>query len=428
LLDSKRQGQVQKMRLPQMFRNPWWVVFGAALGMLVGNTPITLFTFGLFLKPVTSEMGWGNSTFAAALFVSQLVGAISMPIVGRCLDKYGLRATTLLSIVIFSLATALMAQARSVTTFLLLYGICGLSGSGRGPVSFSKAISGWFQARRGLALGIAFSGLGVGSAIMPHVARLLIDHFGWRNAYVGLGIITAVISFPAVALFIRDPEQSGKDGASFVIGQSRQLPSATPSAREERLNSRVLWILLAVSFLASGSLTGIVTLIVPLLTDRGIPANLATWILSLAGIASTAGRLVSGHLLDRFLAIYVATSFFLLAIVGIVFLNATSPYAPALGGLCLGLGMGAETSVLVFLVGRYFRLRRFGEACGYVLAVGVLGNGAGPWLMTASYDLAHSYSIGLASFSLALVVSLVFIYRLGPYRYPSTQVLAESGP
>jgi MFS family permease len=406
-----------------MFRNPWWVVVGAALGMVVGNTPITLFTFGLFLKPVTSELGWNNSTFAAALLISQVVGAISMPFVGRCIDRYGMRRMTLWSVVIFSLATALMSQARSLVLFLILYAICGLTGSGRGPISYSKAISAWFQARRGLALGIAFAGLGAGSAIIPHVTRLLIDHFGWRNAYIGLGVITFVVAFPTVILFLHEPIPSQEKNHASVAGQAPQ-PAYMTSQRTmgERMESRVLWCLMTVGFLASIALTGVVTLIVPLLTEHGIPTPFATTILSLAGIASTAGRFLGGYLLDHFVAPYVALSFFLLALLGIVLLNVSALSAPIWGGLCLGLGMGAEISILVFLVGRYVALSKFGEACGYVLAVSVLGNGAGPWLMTLSYDLANSYNTALVGFSFALVVCLFFLFRLGPYRYPPTAV------
>jgi MFS family permease len=406
------------------------VVFGAGLGMVVGNTPITLFTFGLFLGPVTRGLGWENSTFAAALFVSQVGGAVSMPFVGRWIDRYGIRRVTLLCVVIFSVATVLVSVAQSLFLFLLLYGICGVSGAGRGPISYAKAISGWFQSRRGLALGIAFSGLGIGSALIPQLTRHLIADFGWRGAYIGLGILTFAVAFPTVALFIREPQQSATHWTAAATSQM-QPPEIEPLAgeREERLTaSPAFWLLIATGFLSSVALTGTVTLMVPLLTDTGRSIEFATWILSLAAFASAGGRLVSGYLLDHFLAAYVAASFFLLALGGIAFLNASSFYAAVLGGLFLGLGMGAETSILVFLLGRYFRYHRFGEACGFLFAVSVLGNGVGPWLMAESYDLAHSYNIALVAFGFALVAAVFFVLRLGPYRYPATEVLAESRP
>jgi predicted MFS family arabinose efflux permease len=231
-------------------------------------------------------------------------------------------------------------------------------------------------------------------------------------------------------LFIRDPDEWAKPPVSPSPDPVRppEYRSSAKAGEEKLTSSPAFWLLLAVAFLSSMSLTGTVTLIVPLLAGGGLSPELATSVLSLAGIASTAGRLLSGYLLDRFLAAYIAASFFLLAIGGIVLLNSDTLYAAIPGGFLLGLGMGAETSILVFLVGRYFWLRRFGEACGYVLAVLVLGNGAGPWLMTMAYDLADSYTLAQASFGLALLASVALVFRLGPYRYPTAEALAESRP
>src|ERR1700686_5360874 len=89
------------MKLKRAFKNPWWVVLGATLGMVVGNSPMVLFTFGLFLKPISSEFGWDRTTFATAIFVSQVVGAVSMPFIGKLVDRLGIRRVTLAFIFLF---------------------------------------------------------------------------------------------------------------------------------------------------------------------------------------------------------------------------------------------------------------------------------------------------------------------------------------
>ena len=90
-------------------------------------------------------------------------------------------------------------------TYVLLYALAGLLASGHAPVPYAKAISGWFEHRRGLALGIAMAGIGIGLTVTPQVARALITAFDWRMTYVGLGAITWLVAFPAVYLFIKDP-------------------------------------------------------------------------------------------------------------------------------------------------------------------------------------------------------------------------------
>jgi MFS family permease len=419
------------VKLDRALRNPWWVVFGATAGMVVGNTPMTLFTFGLFLKPVTNEFGWSRATFASALFASQTMGAVSMPIVGKLIDRYGIRRVTLAFVVLFSAATALLSQTRSAGSFVFLYGVSGLAGSGRGPIAYTKAISAWFEARRGLALGIAMTGLGIGAALVPQIARLLIGNFGWRGAYVGLALIAFAVSFPTVALFIREPEQTVGKEASYSVGQMSTFTVREPqiASAESLIKSGRFWLLTLAMFLVSASLNGTFIHIVPLLTDRGLRLQAATAIVSLSALALMGGQLISGYLLDRFVATSVAGFFFLASVIGIILMSFRAPEIVAtLGGVCLALGIGTESNLAAFLVSRHFGLVRFSETFGYVLAVSVLGNGLGPWLMALCYDLRHSYNLALGGSCLALIVAIFLISKLGPYRYPATKSFTVSQP
>jgi MFS family permease len=405
------------------FANPWCVVLGAMLGMIVGNSPMMLFTFGLFLKPVTSEFGWNRATFASAIFASQAFGAFSLPLVGKLIDRYGIRRITLTFIVFFCAATALLSQTRSAGPFILLYGIAGLTGSGRGPVAYTKAISAWFESRRGLALGIAMTGLGIGAVVVPLVTRLLIASFGWRGAYIGLAVIAFAVSFPTVALFIREPENTaGKQPpvarvspGSLCIPQIDTCESPARSAR--------FWAFIIAVFLISLSLNGTFAHIVPLLTDRGFQIGTATWIVSLAGLAIMAGQFLSGCLLDRFSATGVAGSIFVASLTGTILISFRVPEIVATAGvLCIAFGIGTDGNLAAFLVGRHFGLARFGEIFGYVLAVTAVGNGVGPWLMALCYDGRRSYDLALGGFCLAIIAGIFLISRLGPYRYPANKI------
>ena len=282
------------------FKDPWWVVFGSTLGLIVGNGPITLFTFGVFLKPIVAEFGWHRATVAAAITTSQLVGAICTPFVGRLVDRWGVRRVTLPFILAFAIATAAISLApASPTAFILLYGIAGLAGAGQSPLNYAKAISAWFENRRGLALGIAMSGVGIGVALMPQLARVLINSFGWRGGYVGLGIATLAVGFPAVALFVREPRDYSSE-ANVVIKQALPLlEGMTPG--EAARGTFQFWFVLVATSLVALSVNGTITHIVPILTDRGISVRLATSLLSVSGIALIGGRIVSGYFSGLFL-------------------------------------------------------------------------------------------------------------------------------
>jgi MFS family permease len=409
-----------KRRYP--FVNPWWIVFAATAGGVVGNSPITLYTFGLFLKPVTREFGWGRARFAVALFVFQMVGAVSMPFIGKLIDRCGIRRITLTFIVLFCISIALLSEARSAIEFAALYGIAGLAGSGRGPIAYTKAISAWFEDHRGLALGIGMTGLGMGASVIPEITRLLIRDVGWRGAYLGLAVIVFMVSFPTVALFIREPAQLGNE-----LSQAKVTQATIPVERP--LRSGKFWLLAIAILLASTALTGTFTHIIPLLTDTGVSLQLATSIVSVAALALILGQFVAGFALDRLPAAVVAGSFLVPAIVGIILIGFGGTYIEVLlGSILVALGIGAEANLAAFLVSRHFGLSRFGETFGAVLAVSVLGNGLGPWVMGVAYDRRHSYNPALAAFCLALVISVLLISRLGPYPFQIGSARSQTSP
>jgi MFS family permease len=409
------------------FRNPWWVVFGSTLGLVVGNGAITFYSFGLFLKPIVAEFGWHRGTVAMAITISQTIGAISTPFVGKMVDRWGVHRVTVAFICAFALTTAAVATTpASIAIFFLLYAACGLAGAGQAPLNYAKAISAWFEERRGLALGIAMSGVGLGIALVPQLARLLINAYGWRGGYVGLGVFTFALAFPAVVLFVREPgEIVIQDGKwTGAVGHRSRMVSVGPgmSVREAVQGAFRFrfWFILVAIFLVATSVNGTTAHIVPILTDRGISTRLATSILSVTGLALIGGRIVSGYLLDRFFAPYVSAGFFLLPLTGIVLLSTgAGGIVPFLGTICLGLGIGSEIDIMAFLVGRYFGLRKFGEIYGYIMGVFVFGSGLGPTIMGFCFDFTHSYDLALAGFGVALLVASVLVSRLGPYAYPA---------
>ena len=411
------------------FKNPWWVVFGSTLGLIVGNGPITLFTFGVFLKPIVATFGWNRGTVASAVTVSQALGALATPFVGWMVDRWGVRRVTLPFITFFALTTAAIALTPpSPFIFILLYGICGLAGGGQAPLNYAKAISSWFESKRGLALGIAMSGVGIGTALDPQIVRVLINHVGWRGAYVGLGVLIFVLAFPAVALFIREPDRNSITDREHLnsAGYSHDLTGEAPGMPvREAVRGFRFWVILACVFMVAAAVNGSIAHIVPILTDRGISAAVATSLLSVTGIALIGGRILSGFFLDRFFAPYVAACFFLLPLTGIGLLSSgAAGIVPLLGTVCLGLGIGSEIDIMAFLVGRYFGVRTFGEIYGYIMGVFVFASGLGPTIMGVCYDRTHSYNIALAGFATALALASILISRLGPYAFPVRKQIA----
>ncbi len=397
-------------------KNRWWVVIASVAGLVVGNGPIMQFTFGTLLPPVSREFGWSRGAVSSAIVIGLWVTGIATPVFGRLVDRFGIRAVALPAIGLFSLATASLAWVpASPAAFTALYALMGLGAASQTPLIYSRAISLRFDGKRGVALGIAMAGVGLGAALVPQFARALIVAAGWRAAYLGLGLLTFGLAFPAVALFVGRPVPG--DGTGAENG-----PAATPPglSGREALRTGRFWLLAISFFIASGTSGGLISHLVPLLTDRGISPQTATGMVGIAGGALIGGRVFAGYLLDRIHAAYVAATFFLAPLVGIlVLVSTTRPEAAAVAVLLVGLGLGAEVDLMAFLQSRYLGIRSFGEIYGYFFALFMLGAGLGPFAMGMSFDRTGSYQKMLLWFAFALAVAILPMLRLGPYAYPA---------
>jgi MFS family permease len=405
----------------------WWISIGSFFALIVVNGSISVFSFGVFIKPLEAEFGWDRGSISAGLALCALCSAISLPVAGGLMDKYGVRPVMLTSIVLFAANIAAVALSNVLVVFILLVALSGITGVGQGPVGYVKSISSFFDKRRGIAIGLAVSGTGVGTALLPQYAQWLITNMGWRAAYVGLAIALVVIAAPAVLLFIREP-------ASSPMARARQtqagLAVALPGLSvREAIASRSFWLLGLGFILAAMAVNGMVVHVVSLLNDRGWPADAAARIMIWAGLASVVGRLIAGYLLDRFFAPYVALFSFLLAIVGLYFL--ASDVSPVLGVIGIGLTTGAEIDIIAYMTSRYFGLRQFGQLYGYLFGLFLVGTGAGPVLMGAVHTRLHSYDMAFLAFGVMLAIAGCVMLFLGPYRYPVQQeggILKEGEP
>lgn len=393
--------------------NRWWIVVAAILSLIVGQGSINVFAAGVFLKPVAQELGFGRGAISTAIGLSSLVTALALPFFGRLVDRYGVRPMLLSSITLFALATAALALLTpSTTVLILLFAISGIMGVGQTPTPYSKVITAWFDRQRGLALGLALAGVGLGTIIIPQLSNALVANFGWRIGYVGLGIAIFVLAFLPVALFVREPAPRSADRHAEAVAQGISFSEAIRTWR--------YWATALVFFFAATTINGSIIHVVPLLTDRGIAPGVAAAALSAAGLALIGARIIAGYCLDKIFAPYIAVFFLLCPMAGIAILASgiAGPW-PVVGTILLGMGIGAEIDILSFVVSRYFGIRFFGTLHGFGFALALIGNAAGASILGWFFQLAHSYTPGFVVFEILLAIACVLMMTLGPYRYPA---------
>ncbi len=351
-----------------------------------------------------------------------MVVAASIPVIGRLIDCFGARRVIFTGTSIFGLMllSSELLGARIGYLYVFFAGLGIVAGS-TSPVGYGVVVSRWFDRRRGLALGLMATGLGLGAILMPIVSQGLIERFGWRTAYAVFGW-AVLLSLPIIAtLLVEDPSRKGlePDGTLPAHGITEKNKERSAGLSwHDTWHHPTFWLMICAFFLAGASVFGCTVHLPALLTDRGVSARGAALASSLVGLGLLLGRVGAGYLLDRIFAPRLAALFFGGAALGIALLWAgSSTYVALLAALLLGLGMGAEVDIIAYLTGRYFGMRALGTAFGVGFASYVLAGAVGVFFIGAGFDATHSYSMPLSGFFIAMLGAIALLSRLGPYRY-----------
>ncbi|MCY3750696.1 MAG: MFS transporter [Gammaproteobacteria bacterium] len=398
--------------MSKLFTRPTGVVFACTVGNAVSVTPMVYTVFGLFLIPISSEFDWSRAAVSFVLFIIAVAGAISYPIVGRLIDRYGARPVILTGNVLFaaSVASVSLVEA-SRFQFYFVYALIGISAAIPSSVMFTKVIAGWFDRRRGLFLGIAGGlGNGVGAALSPLFVFALISSYGWRAGFQGIGAAIILVGFPVLYLLLRDPPRDVSRSAAEHLEKTAGLTLA------EALKTPTFWIILAAIALGAGCMTAIFAHVVPMLVDRGIPAGQATTVLAMFSLVTAGWQIGMGYMLDRIPRPWIAAPFYLLALTGLVLLESTSSYPLLLlSAVLMGLGLGTEYGILPYFLSRYFGTRHYGAISGSMYGVIVLTQGLTPFLMDLVFDITGTYDPAIIAICIGLVAGAVLITRLLPF-------------
>jgi MFS family permease len=391
--------------------NPGWlVVLAAFFGTMVSFGSLLVFTFSVFLKPLTASFGWSRESVSGAFGAAAMSVAVCSPALGHLLDRYGPRLVILPCMAVFGCAFASLGMLTAhIWHLYAVFVVLGIVGNGTTQMGYSRAVSTWFDSRRGLALALVMAGVGTGAMVLPPAAQWLIDSYGWRTAYFALGGLVLLFGIPLTALFVR--EQPGAGGKPEMV-DGKALAGC--------LRGRTFWVLVFALFLSSVSINGAVAHLSPLLTDRGIGVEAAALALSALGLASFGGRLLTGVLLDRFFGPRVGFCCLAASACGILVLTrATSGAGGIFGAALIGIGVGAEADFTPYVLTRYFGLRSFSTLYGLTWTAYAVAGAIGPVVMGKAFDATGSYTTLLMALAGAAALSAVLLNLLP--RYPAAR-------
>jgi len=395
----------------------WRVAGAASVGVFVSFASLLVYTFGVLLKPLAEEFAWSRESVSAAFGIAAITVAVCSPPLGYLFDRVKPTRVIVPSLVVFGAAFASLSLLTPHLWHLYaIFFVLGVVGNGTAQMAYSRAVSSWFERRRGTALAIVMSGGAVGAIVLPPAAEALIQSVGWRQACVVLGALVVVVGVPIVARYIR--ERPVPHGTAPVLG------GATV---REGLTSSVFWILVIVLFAQSIAQNGALTHMAALLTDRGVPSSGAVLALSAMGAASLVGRLTTGWLLDRFFAPRVGFCLLSIAALGTYLLaGAHSLMLGIIAAALIGFGMGAEADVTPYILSRYLGLRSFAMLYGFTWTAYAIAGAVGPILIGRAFDATGSYTAFLTQLALATFLIAALMLLMPGYERAFTRQAPET--
>lgn len=382
------------------------VVSAAAVGMALGYGNLLWICFSLFVHPLSVTFGWSRSEISLGVAMMNVMIVLMTPVMGASFDRWGVRTILLPGTALFALGLSLIALFDgSLWRFYLTMIFIGIMGTVATPAGYNRVLVEWFDRRRGLALGLAVAGTGLGGMILPPVVNLLIERGGTSLASLFLGAAVALIALPVAYVFLNEREG----------GQHEQTRGLPRRLGEFLRNPR--FAKLAIAFFSLGVFaTGTVVHLAPLLIDRGVsPAGAALAMTSLAA-AITFGRVLAGYLLDKLPPWGVLVPFLSAPVIGLAGLAfGANGHVALLCSFLVGLGIGAELDFLPFLVSRYFPLRSFGRNFGIMFSITSLGGVLGPVLMGGIFDRFGDYTYGLWTLCGLVMFGLLVVCSCGSF-------------
>jgi sugar phosphate permease len=409
------------VRLP--FYYGWLIVALAFVTMGIGVNART--AFSLLFPPILGEFGWDRGVTAGAFSFGFLVSAAFSPLLGRLVDRRGPRIMVELGVVLIGLGLLLVTIVHQPWHLYLTLGV--LVGGGSVCLGYSGHalfLPNWFVRRRGLAISIAFSGVGVGSIVLLPWVQTVIARAGWRQACVTLGIVVLIVLVPLNLLVRRRPEDLGllPDGdaaprdpraAAHPANVVDPVWAAVDWTLGRAVRTTRFWWIAVAYFCGLFSWYAVQVHQTKYLIEIGFSATLAAWALGLVSLAGIPGQVVLGHVSDRVGREFVWTlgnlGFVLCFALLLLMRQSPTPlllYSMVLAQGALGYGV---TSVFGAIPAEIFQGRHYGTIFGTVSLCAVVGGAVGPWLtgflhdVTGSYVVAFWIAIGCSFVSAALI-------------------------
>jgi MFS family permease len=405
----------------------WFVVIAAFAVTFVGFG--CAYTFSAFVEPLQRNFGASRGSvslvFSLAGFLYFGLGIVSGPLA----DRFGSRLFAVAGMILTGLGLAAASVARTLPEIYVAYGLGVGLGVGCAYVPAIGAVQRWFVRRRGFASGLAVSGIGVGTLLMPPLASYLIAALGWRAAYLVLGILAAGIGGGLAFLIENDPRGRGLRPDGGPPQSSTQPTQAEGSSVRDAIRSRRFIGLYASCLICSFGVFVPFVHLMPYARDHGVAPSAAALLLGVIGIGSTAGRFFLGGLADRMgRQLSLLLMFAGMALALATWVVSVNIWSLALFALVYGVFYGGWVAILPAIVMDYFGGRNVSGIIGILYTSVAFGTLIGPSAAGFAFDLSHSYTLPILASAATNIVAAIIVIAMSKVAPASGHTVARSGP
>jgi MFS family permease len=396
-----------------------WAVVAVATLATFCSGPGQSFVFSVFVDPILADTGISRVYLSTLYAFGTGVSAAMVVLVARLVDRFGARL--MLAGIALALGIAAFGMSLAAGPLALFFGFAAMRALGQGslPVTATMLTAQWFVKRRGRAMAVVILGLAASNALLPPLTQSFIASFGWREAYMALGIMVWVLLIPASIIIVRNrPEAVGlhPDGAGEPVEEPDEEAGNNRGSLEV-VFSADFWLLAVPLAAIPFAVTALVFHQISILGEQGIAPGVAAGVFIVFAIAAAAATSLSGFLTERLgprKPLGISLGLLLLGVIGLQFAS-TSTLAAGYAAV-VGAASGIQGVVAGTIWAHYYGRHGLGKVQGPATMVMISAAALAPLPLAALHQFSGNYSLGLALMAAIPVSCAVMLYFFDPKR------------
>ena len=396
----------------------WIIVAVANLGIF-SSGPGQSHTFSVFVGPIGKDLDLSSTSIASAYGLATLIAAFMLPYMGKLIDKYGARKTLIIVSIILGFSCVFFGAASNFLMLTVGFGFLRFFGQGSLMLGCANLVSQWFDKKRGFAMSLMALGFGISMAIHPPLSQFLIDEYGWKFAWVFLGVSTWIIMVPTLYILAwNTPESVGllPDGDKRAQSINDKNEPIEGLDLTQALKEKSFYILSAMWFGMAMLVTTLHFYQVTILTSQGISTDFAANLFTVSAIAMVLFMPVVGKLFDNIPTNFVLTIGLIINCISLLSITyANNEYYAFFYAIFFGINNAISMTMFGYIWPRYFGRKYLGSIQGTGQMIGVIGASLGPLPVGFAIDYIGDSLVTIRYLALyPLIISFLTIFFLKP--------------